>query len=91
MNLLIQIIEEEIVVVRLLNKQFMPETLFMSLQAVGKANTEGLERSAVEALENTGKCLYWSDKLVGIPSNGAAVNFGCRKGFVAVLTGLSLH
>ncbi|XP_038066737.1 zinc finger protein 862-like [Patiria miniata] len=79
------IIEEEIVFARFLNHECVPETKFISLESVHKADAEGLKGAVGSALEKKVNCKDWREKLVGIATDGAAVNFGCREGLVAKL------
>ena len=79
------VIEEEIVLVRILDNQCFPITKFLSLEPAEKSDAAGLLTCITQALEDKGKCKDWSTKLVGVVADGASVNFGCKEGLVAKL------
>ena len=59
--------------VRLMNHECVPETRFISLESVHKADAAGRKGAVVSAFEKKVKCQDWPEKLVGIATDGAEV------------------
>ncbi|XP_070566900.1 zinc finger protein 862-like [Ptychodera flava] len=81
----VAIIDEEILYLHLI-EEGRPVTKYFSLQALNRANSEGILKSIDTAFNDELGIENWKERIVGFGADGAAVNFGKNQGVSARLS-----